>query len=260
MIDATVQEGLHAFQSNKVHLEAPAKWLKQGWKDFVDAPSVSLTYGFIFVAVGYAMFWGLKALDLSYFILPFSGGFILFAPWLALGLYEVSRQREKGEDPTFMSTCSAWRQSPRRIGIMAFVLLMIMLVWTQVAFVMYALMMGNASLSLESLSMDVLARTDGIVFLVAGSLVGLIFASIVFLLTAVSVPMILDRDTGAFEAMRRSYLTVIKNSHVMWSWAFTIGIIAWFGIATFFIGLIVAMPVLGYASWHAYRDLVPAEA
>lgn len=108
--------------------------------------------------------------------------------------------------------------------------------------------------------MDVLARTDGVVFLVSGSLVGLIFAAIVFLLTAVSVPMILDRDTGAFEAMRRSYLTVIKNSHVMWSWAFTIGIIAWFGIATFFIGLIVAMPVLGYASWHAYRDLVPAEA
>ncbi|WP_417782531.1 DUF2189 domain-containing protein [Terasakiella pusilla] len=249
----------HAVEANKVHIEAPAKWLKQGWRDFIEAPTVGLTYGLIFVAVGYAVFWGLNSLDLTYFILPLSGGFILFAPWLALGLYEVSRQREKGLKPTFLSTCGAWRASPRRLGIMAFVLLIIMLVWTRVAIFMYALMMGNASLTLETLTTDIWSRTDGIVFLVSGSVVGLFFAAMVFLLTAVSVPMILDRDVGAFEAMRYSAQTVMKNSHVMWSWAFTIAIIAWFGLATFFIGLIVAMPVLGYASWHAYRDLVPQD-
>ncbi|SCA54865.1 conserved membrane hypothetical protein [Candidatus Terasakiella magnetica] len=259
MSEATTPDTIEIIESNKVHLEAPAQWLKQGWTDFKQAPAVGLTYGAIFVFAGYGLFWGLEALGLSYFILPLSGSFMLFAPWLALGLYEVSRQREKGQTPTFASTCNAWRQSPRRLGIMAFVLLIFMLVWTQVAVVLYALMMGDASLSLENMGVDIFARTDGLVFLAVGSIVGLVFASIVFLLTAVSVPMILDRDTGAFEAMAFSFKTVMKNSHVMWSWAFTIGIISWFAIATFFIGLIIAMPVLGYASWHAYRDLVPAE-
>jgi uncharacterized membrane protein len=244
---------------NKVHIEAPALWLKRGWADFVAEPVVSLTYGFIFVLSGYALFWGLKAVNLTYLILPLSGGFILFAPWLALGLYEVSRHRERGTVPTFLNTCGAWRQSPRRLGVMAFVLLIVMMVWTQVAVVLYALIMGNSSLALDSLAADILSRTDGIVFLTAGTVVGMIFAAIVFLFSAVSVPMILDRNIDTFDAMRMSYNIVIKNSHVMWSWAFTIAIITWFAMAAFFVGLIVAMPVLGYASWHAYRDLVPAE-
>ena len=245
-------------EANKVHLEAPAEWLRQGWHDFKSAPGVGLTYGGIFVLLGYGLFWGLQTLELTYMILPLSGSFILFAPWLALGLYEVSRQREKGETPSFGSTCGAWRQSPRRLGIMAFILLIFMLVWTQVAVVLYALMMGDASLSLETLGTDIFTHADGLVFLAVGSIVGLVFAAIVFLATAVSVPMILDRDTGTFEAISFSYHTVMKNSHVMWSWAFTIGIITWFAMAAFFVGLVIAMPVLGYASWHAYRDLVPA--
>ncbi len=256
----SVETTVDVMEANKVHLEAPAEWLRQGWHDFKNEPVVGLTYGVVFVALGYGLFWGLDALGLSYLILPMAGSFILFAPWLALGLYEVSRQRELGGNPSFISTCGAWRQSPRRLGIMAFVLLIFMLVWTQIAVVLYALMMGDASLSLETITTDIFTRTDGLVFLAVGSLVGLIFASIVFLVTAVSVPMILDRDTGAFEAMAFSYRTVMKNSHVMWSWAFTIGILTWFAMAAFFVGLVVVMPVLGYASWHAYRDLVPAEA
>jgi len=259
MSNATTPEAVTTLETNKVHLEAPALWLKKGWHDFKNAPGVGLTYGLIFVLSGYALFWGLQALNLTYLILPLSGSFILFAPWLALGLYEVSRQREKGETPSFASTCNAWQQSPRRLGLMAFVLLLIMLVWTQIAVVLYALMMGDASLSLENLSIDIFTRVDGLIFLAVGSLVGLIFAAITFLITAVSIPLILDREIGTFEAIIISYKTVLKNSHVMWSWAFTIGIFTWFGIATFFVGLIVVMPVLGYASWHAYRDLVPVE-
>jgi len=245
--------------SKKVHMEAPAQWLKQGWQDFTAEPVVGLTYGLVFVLSGYIFFWGLQSLDLGYLIVPVSGSFILFSPWLALGLYEVSRQRERGETPTFLSTCGAWRQSPRRLGILAFILLLFMMAWTKVAVVMYALMMGNASLSFDNLTIDIFTRTDGLVFLAAGSVVGLIFAATVFLFSVVSVPMILDRDIDVFDAMKLSFHIVIKNSHVMWSWAFTIGIITWFAMATFFIGLIVAMPVLGYASWHAYRDLVPPE-
>lgn len=256
MSDAVTPDALSDIKSKKVHLEAPAAWLKKGCQDFKEAPGVSLTYGAIFVLAGYAIFWGLSALDLTYLILPLSGGFILFAPWLALGLYEVSRQREKGETPTFASTCMVWKNAPRRLGLMAFVLLLVMLVWTQVAVVLYALMMGEASLSLESMSVDIFTRTDGLAFLSIGSLIGLFFAAAVFLITAVSVPMLLDRDTGTFEAMGFSIRTVMKNSHVMWSWAFTIALIAWFALAVFFVGLVVAMPVLAYASWHAYRDLV----
>jgi len=256
MSDAVTPDALGDIKSKKVHLEAPAAWLKKGWQDFKEAPGVSLTYGAIFVLAGYVIFWGLSALNLTYLILPLSGGFILFAPWLALGLYEVSRQLEKGEKPTFSSTCMVWKNAPRRLGLMAFVLLLVMLVWTQIAVVLYALMMGEASLSLESISIDIFTRTDGLAFLGVGSLIGLIFAAAVFLITAVSVPMLLDRDTGTFEAMGVSIRTVMENSHVMWSWAFTIALIAWFALAVFFVGLVVAMPVLAYASWHAYRDLV----
>ncbi|WP_419796612.1 MAG: DUF2189 domain-containing protein [Terasakiella sp.] len=259
MSDAVILNSLNASHANKVHIEAPAKWLRAGWHDFKMAPGVGLTYGAIFVLAGYGLFWGLEALNLTYLILPLSGSFILFAPWLALGLYEVSRLREKGETPTFANTCMAWKKAPRRLGLMAFVLLLIMMVWTQVAVVLYALILGGASLSLENISIDLLSHTDGIVFLTIGSGVGLIFACLVFLLTAVSVPLILDREIGTFEAMAFSVKTVMKNSHVMWSWAFTIAIIAWFALASFFVGLVIAMPVLGYASWHAYRDLVPVE-
>jgi len=259
MTDAVIPNSLNTPHANKVHIEAPAKWLRAGWQDFKQAPGVGLTYGVIFVLTGYAIFWGLQALNLTYLILPLSGGFILFAPWLALGLYEVSRLREKGKTPSFANTCMAWKKAPRRLGLVAFVLLLVMLVWTQIAVVLYALMMGDASLSLENVRVDLFSRTDGLVFLAVGSAIGLIFAAMVFLLTAVSVPLILDRDIDTFAAMTFSVKTVMKNSHVMWSWAFTIAIIAWFGLATFFIGLIVVMPVLGYASWHAYRDLVPVE-
>lgn len=260
MSDAVINETQQPVaEYKKVHLEAPAEWLKRGWADFKKAPGVSLTYGGVFVFVGYVIVLGLNAMGLSHLVLPLSGSFILFAPWLALGLYEVSRQLERGETPTFMNTCTAWKHSPRRLGLMAFILLVGMLVWTRVALVLYALMMGNASMSLENFFYELFVTQEGLLFLAAGSIVGLVFACIVFLLTAVSVPMILDRDVGAFEAMGISIMTVLRNSHVMWSWAFTIAILAWFGIVTFFIGLVIVMPVLGYASWHAYRDLVPVE-
>ena len=259
MSEAVTADKVADYESNKVHIEAPAQWLKKGWGDFKRAPGVGISYGLVFVLAGYGMFVGFQALGLSYLILPVSGSFILFAPWLALGLYEVSRQLELDQKPTFMSTYGAWKYSPRRLGIMAFILLMIMLVWTMMAVVLYALMMGNASLSLENMSVEIFTSTEGLVFLAVGSMVRMFFAALTFLITAVSVPMILDTDIDVFAAISFSFNTVLKNSHVMWSWAFTIGIFGWFGIATFFVGLVIVMPVLGYASWHAYRDLVNAE-
>lgn len=246
-------------QAAPVHLEAPAFWLRRGWQDFMAAPGVSLIYGAIFVLAGFAIVSGLNKVGLSHLILPVSGGFLLFAPFLALGLYEVSRQLELGQHPTFLTTWLVWKRSPRRLGIMAFVSLLYMLVWLRLAMVLYALMLGNASHNLENLFWDIFTTNQGLLFLAVGSAIGLAFAAIAFLFTAVSVPMIMDRDTGAFTAMMKSAQVVTQNRHVMWSWAFTIAIISWFAISVFFVGLIVAMPVLAYASWHAYRDLVHNE-
>jgi len=238
-----------------VKLDAPATWLSKGWDDFKAYPFVSMTYGLAFVLGGFFLFYGLDYLDLSFLILPLSGGFILFAPFLCIGLYEVSRQREAGLTPTFLTTFSVWKKRPNRYAIMAFVLLMFMMVWTEVAIVIYALMMGSASLALEDFVVGLISRTDGVAFLCIGSLIGLVFAATVFLYSAISIPMIVDLNVSVFYAMKTSKDIVLNNSHVMWSWAFSIGIITWFAVSAFFIGLIVAMPVLAYASWHAYRDL-----
>lgn len=257
---ATTIDKIHtpaAEKARKVHIEAPAQWLYRGWQDLKAAPVVSLIYGSIFVATGYSLVIGLLLADMAHFILPLMGGFVLFGPWLALGLYEVVRQRELGMTPSFLSTWQAWRIHPRRFGLMAMILLGIMLFWIRVATLIYALILGNAAFGLDQLTLDILTSQQGLIFLTVGSTIGLAFAAFVFMLTAISLPMLMDKDVDVFDAVSTSIETVMKNSHVMWSWAFTIGILTWFGMLTFFVGLIVIMPILGYATWHAYRDMVP---
>lgn len=246
--------------ANKVHIEAPAKWLAAGWRDFKENLGVSLTYGALFVVTGYILVWQLIQADMVFLVLPLTGCFMLMGPWLALGLYEVCRQRKAGQRPTFTSTWNAWKIRPRRFGIMAFGLLIFALAWVRVAMLLYALMMGNANIDPNNIVSSVLFETDGLVFLAVGSLVGLFFAAIVFLGTAISIPLMLDQDVDVPTAIITSFQVVWTNGHVMWSWAFTIAILIWMSLWAFFVGLIVAMPVIAYASWYAYEDTVKGNA
>jgi uncharacterized membrane protein len=149
----------------------------------------------------------------------------------------------------------AFRQ-PGRLAAMGLILSLFLLVWMQVAVVLFAAFFGQSPPSLENFLADILAAPQGPAFLAAGSVAGAVLGGIVFAITAVSIPMILDRPVDLLTAIRTSVRAVTVNPGSMMGWALNIAFIAATGFATFFVGLAVAMPVLGYATWHAYRDLV----
>ncbi|MGB0747422.1 MAG: DUF2189 domain-containing protein [Magnetospiraceae bacterium] len=241
-----------------VDLEAPARWLFSGWADFKKAMPVSLTYGALFVIAGYALVWMAMQASMIYVVMPLIGGFALFAPFMSLGLYEVSSQLEKGEKPTFFSTWDAWRKRPRRVGLMVMALLIVMMAWFLIGSLVFGIAVGSGTHSIDGV-VEQLLTSEGFAMIMVGSLIGLFFAAVVFLCGAISFPSLIDRDLEPVEAVMLSIRAVLRNSHVMWSWAFTIALLVWFGISLALVGLAVAVPVLAYATWHAYRELVPPQ-
>lgn len=239
-----------------VTAEESVRWLAAGWADLRRAPLASLSWGALFVAVSYALFFGLSALGLDSMILPLAAGFMLVGPLAAVGLYEISRRIEKGEPVTLAASIMAWRRNPTQIGLMGVLLLVAMFVWIQVALVLFAMFFHGAPPTLAAFLGQLTGGMDNLPFLAVGTLAGGALAAVVFSVGVVSLPMLLDRDVTAADAVVASLAAVRANRQVMIGWAATIAVVAGMGIATFFLGLAVALPLLGHASWHAYRALV----
>lgn len=240
----------------RVGVDEPWEWLSAGWRDFRRAPAVSLTYGVAFVAVSFLLTLGLWLADLFYLVLPLAAGFMFIGPVVAVGLYEVSRRLERGQTVTIRAALMAWRANPGPIGTMGLVLMLLLLAWIRLAFLIFALFFGAAAPSWEHLVATVLFTTDGIPFLIVGTLVGGVLAALVFAMTAVAIPALLDRDIGVLSAIATSVAAVRENWRVMIGWGALIVVFTAAGLATFYVGLALTLPLIGHASWHAYRGLV----
>jgi uncharacterized membrane protein len=235
-------------------------WLRQGWRDFLQTPKVSLAYGAAFVIVSNLLTLGLKAAGLDSLILPLAGGFVILAPLLVVGLYDVSRRLERGEPVILGDVFGAFRANVSQLSGMGVVLLVCYLVWIEVALFLFMLFFNDAPPPLDRFLEDVVFSLPGAPLLLVGSAVGALFAAVVFSITAVAVPLIYDRPIDVITAISASLLTVRTNFRVMFGWAALIAVLTAVGLATLFLGLAVAMPVLAYATWHCYRDMIEPAA
>ena len=225
-----------------VEMDRPWTWLAAGWRDFTKAPLVSLSYGFLFSIAGYVVIYGLYAIDMFYLILPLAAGFTLVGPLAALGLYDVSRRLELGLPVTLGAALRSFMSHAGTVSAMGLVLMLFLLAWIRIALLIFALFFGDRIIPRANFIETVFFAPESLPFVVAGTLVGAILAAAVFAISAISLPMLLDRNVGVPVAMAL--------------WAALIAGFTAFGVATLFVGLTFCLPLIGHASWHAYRDLI----
>ncbi len=237
-------------------IDRSGHWLGQGWRDFIRAPGVSLMYGGVFVVVGLALTIGLIWGGLGSLILPLAGGLMILAPILIVGLYDVARRLEAGLPVSIANCFSAFGRSAGQLAAMGIVLLVCYLFWVRSALLLFALFFNQDPPPFDQFLQDVVLSLQGAPLLLFGSIIGAGFAAIVFSISAISIPLIYDRPVDVLTSIGVSLLTVRENFKVMFGWAALIVLITLMGIVTAFVGLAVALPVLAYATWHAYRDLI----
>ncbi len=238
----------------RVPAGAPFAWLAHGISDLRAAPASSLFYGAAFAVMGWliAFFYG-HAYSLTVALM---GGFMLLGPGLAMGLYGLSRQRESGETPRLKPSLTIWRSNLSNLGIFALVTGVVLLIWARASLVVFAVFYTSGLPSTDDFLRELLAFKNA-EFVIAYVVIGSGFAAFIFSISVVAVPLMLDRDKDAISAMLLSLATVAKNPLPMLLWAVLIVTLAGIGFATAFIGLVVTIPILGHATWHAYRALIP---
>ncbi len=231
---------------------APLVWLKRGWGDLCACPVPSLFYGICFAAMGYLLKFVFA--NAYQYLSGLTSGFILAGPFLAIGLYEISRRRERGEACSLGPTLAPWRANAAGIGVFSLILIVVFLVWARASLVIFALFYTSEIPTLAGFMQQVFAM-ENIEFLIVYFAVGFVFAALVFAFSVISIPLMLDRDQDAVTAMIASVIVLTRNLPAMALWAALIALALGFGLLTFFLGLIVTMPLVGHATWHAYRDL-----
>ncbi|MBS3747813.1 MAG: DUF2189 domain-containing protein [Wenzhouxiangellaceae bacterium] len=229
---------------------APLRWLAAGWRDYRASLPVSLGYGLIVFAVSLGV--SLLAWWLGSYVLVISmlSGFIFVAPLMATGMYSVSRQIGRGEPVSFARSVRRMQFALRDALVFALVLLVIFLVWVRAGVMVHVFFPAG-----ESHDPLLLLRFLGI-----GSAVGSIFALVTFSAAAFSLPMIVDRDADMVTACITSVNAVLRNKPAMAVWIALIVLVTGLGFATAGLGLIVAIPLLGYATWHGYVETIDASA
>jgi len=236
-----------------VMVGAPLRWLAAGWRDFLANPVPSAFYGACFAVMGFLIYF---VFGRAYqYVSALVTGFFLVGPFLAIGLYDLSRRRERGQPAWLAPTLDAWRPNVGSVGIFALVLCVILLVWARASLVVFALFFTYDMPDLHGFLAQVVSFKH-VEFLLAYLCVGGFFAVLVFAISVVSVPMMLDRNTDGIVASLTSLRAFAANVPAMIAWGFLIVLLVALGFATWFAGLVVVVPVIGHATWHAYRDLV----
>ena len=231
---------------------------RQGLADFRDAPLFGLFFGGVFAAGGILIIQSLYIWEKGWLIYPILVGFPLLGPFAAVGLYEVSRRLQQGQPLDWSGILTVIKaQKSREIPWMAFVMLFIFWIWMYQIRIWLAILLGQTSLSSWGRFVEVLFTTpEGLIFIAVSHLVGACFAILMFSVTVVSLPLLLDRDADFITAMITSVKTVLANPLVMLSWGGFIGLLLMLSFIPLFLGLLVVLPVLGHASWHIYQRAV----
>ncbi|MFC1690421.1 DUF2189 domain-containing protein [Pseudomonadota bacterium] len=225
-------------------IHAPFRWLKSGWQDFRAAPGLSLAWG--------VFCWGLSTLITvlawktggAFLLLSVLSGFVFVAPLLAFGMYSVSRQLCLGNEPGLLQTLRAVRRPFTNSLVFTLVLVVIFLLWARAGTMVHIFFPSTGEVKLEDLAL----------YLGVGTAVGSIFATICFMASVFSLPFIANRETDVITAVVSSINAVLRNRKTMFLWAVLVAFFTALGFVTALLGFIVIIPLLGYATWHGYRD------
>lgn len=227
---------------------APLRWLRLGWRDFRAAPLPSIAFG-IGVAFLSAIVCGIALrYGTGWLVLMLLSGFVFIAPVLAIGVYNISATLEQGRTPTLAGCMRATRRDLGDSLVYSLILMVICLVWVR------------AGSAVEIFFPDQSSPTGIMLttFFAIGSAVGTIFALGAFAASAFSLPMLADRKSDAVTAVVTSVNAVLRNKRPMLVWALLIVLCVAAGFATALIGLVVSIPLIGFATWHAYRETIDA--
>ncbi|MDT3679117.1 MAG: DUF2189 domain-containing protein [Burkholderiaceae bacterium] len=232
---------------------APLGWLAAGWQDFHHTGYRAAFYGLVFASMGWAI--GFVYETQWQLTMGLTAGFFLLGPFVCAGIHELSRQRERGERPDLLRSLSCWRRAPGSIGFFAAMLTLLMIVWARVSVVLFALSSTTEFPTMRGMLAQI-ASASNFEFLALWGAVGFVFASLVFAISIVSMPMMLDRGADTMVAVFTSARGLAANPAAAYVWAASIvvligaSLVFWLGL------LVVTAPLVGHATWHAYRALV----
>lgn len=234
----------------ELSLDAPLSWLKQGWQDFRHAPTPSLVLGMLLLALSYIIAWTTWSYGTLALYLGLGSGFVFIGPVLAVGFYSISRRLEAGHVAS-LGICLRYGWKPLRdLMVLGFVILIVLLVWARAASTVHIFFPSEETGDWQAL----------IPFLAVGSVVGALFSAIVFAVSAFSLPMLVDRKADSITAVITSVNAVLRNKKPMIIWASIIVACVIAGFATALLAFAVLLPVIGHATWHAYRGTIDASA
>lgn len=244
---------------NQLDMSSPNKWIKAGWNDIKTTPVASLAYGTVFAALGMLLVYAYSSS--SHMVFAITTGFLLLGPFLAVGLYAISRNsQDQAKCETKMSFFKGIKSgcgNPDCIAMYALLLGIITMAWVRLSAILAALFFNSALLTSHDMSvMELLYSENSIGFLTMYVTIGAIIALFVFSISAISIPMIMDKEMDCITTSITSFKAVMKNKMPMLYWALLIVLFTAIGMVTLGIGLIVTMPLIGHATWHAYRDLI----
>jgi uncharacterized membrane protein len=232
--------------------------LAKGIDDFLAFPTHVIFLSIIYPIAGLVLAALTLSFDLVPLLFPLAAGFALVGPFAAIGLYELSRQRELGLEVSWRDAFGA-RRSPSTDGIIALGLLLVVIfvLWVAVAQAIYIANFGYAPAELiPNFLSRVLTTPAGWTLIIVGNGVGFLFAATVLTISIVSFPLLLDRDVGAVVAVLTSVRATLKNPMIIAVWGLIVAALLLIGSLPLFVGLAVVMPVLGHSTWHLYRKLV----
>jgi len=232
---------------------APFAWLAAGWRDLKAHPGIGLFYGMCFWLM--ALTLGAVFRAKPEYALTIASGCLLVGPFLAMGLYEVSRRREQGLTPELGASLTCWDSHIRSMGMLVLVLIVLELLWGRASLVVFAVFFNTGMPSTTGV-LNAVFSPDNWEFVAVYLAVGGMFAALVFSTAVVSIPMILDRDTDAISAAITSIRVMFSSPGVMLLWGFVITTLIVVALLPWGVGLVVIGPLLGHASWHAYRGTV----
>ncbi len=258
--DAESDAGVRARlpQIRDVYRDRPWEWLKTGWADLGAAPTLSLAYGAVYALTGAVLCYVAWRFMVFHLTFPIMAGFLLLGPLAACGLYEISRRHAAGEAVDAASSVFAFRRNTLDIALMGVILLLINFAWVRFATLIFFLFFADNPPPVDTFGfIGHILSLENVPFLIIGNALGAAFAIATFAVSVVSIPMLLDRPhSTVIEAVVTSVMACRKNPKTMLLWAWLVVLFIGAGMLAGFIGLIVTLPLIGHASWAAYKDVV----
>jgi uncharacterized membrane protein len=247
-----------SFVIRKIGLADLSEALRLGWEDFKAIPSHAIMLCVIYPVLGLVLFRLVLGYSVLPLLFPLAAGFTLIGPFAALGLYELSRRRERGEEAAAWDAVHVLRAPSFGAMIeLGTLLLVLFVVWIVTADAIYIATFGHApAASIPDFIARVLTTPEGWSLIMVGCGVGFLFAVLALCISVVSFPLMLDRHATAIDAIRTSLRVVMKNPLAMAMWGVIVAVLLVVGSLPFFVGLAVVLPVLGHATWHLYRKVL----